>query len=475
MQSLPPEETEACFLVSPLLARRADGNKRRVFWPSGWALVGVVLCLGGCGGFTEPPSPPGGGDIVRRFDPDSAPVYQRAATAEPQRKIFLYVDSSVSMKGFVAQPPSNYWRALNFVMDRISTARYDLKVHEFSDRVSKLENRSAASILSPSFYSGQETAFPLLFEHIARETQPEDIAIVVSDFVQSGRTGDQRALVTAFQKLTPKKPAILLLAFRSAFQGTYYVEGRRIIGPTIHLSLDGRAPDRARPFYVLLIAGSASGLEEARNLLLPDIGADEEFAVSKPALALATAEFLPPNSGEFPVWNAYRPVEKLPLKSDISVEALSFLEISPPIAEPTRLRLQFQCAGECAASPLRAPERLHFEITRSSQKQGKWSAVEAVGSPAHALFSADRKHLSVEYSVRRPEALSWDVYRARILPGMANLRAPLWVDEWTTSEDGTVRLGHRTFKLDLFVEAMIRSIQEQIPISEHYLLLGRGE
>jgi hypothetical protein len=394
---------------------------------------------------------------------------------DPQRKIILYVDSSASMKGFVAQPPSTYWQALNFLLDRISTAKYDLMVHQFSERVTKLDNASAASILSSSFYSGKETAFPVVFEHIVRETREEDIAVVVSDFVQSGRTGDQRALVTAFQKLAAKKPSILLLAFRSAFQGTYYVEGRRIVGSTIQLNLDGRAPDRARPFYVLLIAGSASGLEEARNLLLPDIGADEEFEASKPALTLTTTEFLPPNSGELPVWNAYKPVEKLPLKSGASVEALSFLEVAPPVAEPTRLRLQLQCDGECAAGALRAPERLHFEITRSSQKMGKWSAVEPMNLPTHTLFSPDRKHLSVDYAFPRPQALSWDVYRVRVLPGVANVRAPLWVDEWTTSEDGTARLSHRTFKLDLFVEAMIRSIQEQIPISEHYLLLGRGE
>jgi len=436
---------------------------------------GAVLWLAGCGGFTEPPPPPVGGEIVQRLDPGSALVSNEAATTEPQRKILLYVDGSASMKGFVAQPPSTYWQALNFLLDRISTAKYDLGVHQFSDRVSDLGNTSAASILSPAFYSGKETSFPLLFEHIARETRREDVAIVISDLVQSGRTGDQRALVTAFQKLTLKKPAILLLAFRSAFQGTYFVEGRRIVGPKIQLNLDGRTPERARPFYVLLIAGSASGLEEARNLLLPDIGANEEFEASKPALALAAAEFLPPNSGELPVWNAYRPVKKLPLKSGVSVEALSFLEISPPVVEPARLRLQLQCAGECAASALRTPERLRFEITHSAQRGGKWSAVKPVDSRAQALFSSDRKHLSLDYAFPRPQALSWDVYRVRVMPGTANLRAPLWVDEWTTSEDGTARLGHRTFKLDLFVEAMIRSIQEQIPISEHYLLLGRGE
>lgn len=439
------------------------------------AAASAVLWLAGCGDFTEPPSPPGSGEVVRRFDASSAPLPGGVAATDPQRRIFLYVDSSASMKGFVAQPPSTYWQALNFVMDRISTAKYELNVHQFSDRVTKLDNRSAASILSPSFYSGTETAFPLVFDHIARETRQQDIAIVVSDFVQSGRTGDQRALVTAFQKLTAKKPAILLLAFRSAFQGTYYVEGRKIAGSTIQLNLDGRAPDRARPFYVLLIAGSASGLEDARNLLLPDIGADEEFEPSKPALTLTATEFLPPNSGELPVWNAYRPVEKLPLKSGTSIEVLSFLEVAPPVAEPTRLRLQLQCDSECAASALRAPERLYFEITRSSQKLGKWSAVEPMDLSSHALFSSDRKHLIVDYAFPRPQPLSWDAYRVRILPGVANVRSPLWVDEWTTSEDGTSRLGHRTFKLDLFVEAMIRSIQEQIPISEHYLLLGRGE
>jgi hypothetical protein len=441
------------------------------------AVIGAFW-LGGCGGlgdFSMPPSPPDNDKVVRRFDAASAPTPGQTAGTEPQRRILLYVDSSASMKGFVAQPPSTYWDALNFLLDRISTARYDLSVHRFSEEVGNLGNTSAASILTPSFYSGKETAFPRLFEHIERETREGDIAVVVSDLVQSGRTGDQRALVSAFQNLTRKKPSVLLLAFRSAFQGTYFVEGRKILGPQIQLNLDGSAPDRARPFYVLLIAGSAAGLDEARNLLLPDIGAAEQFEASKPALSLSNVQFLPPNSEETPVWNVFKPAQKLPLRSGASVEVLSFLEISPPATQPTPLRLQIQCAGECATGALRTPQRLLFQTERSALKEGKWTAVTPADSRPEALFSPDRKHLTVDYAFARPKAFSWDVYRVRILPGVANLRAPLWVDEWTTSEDGTPRLAQRTFKLDLFVEAMIRSIQEQVPLSEHYLLLGRGE
>jgi hypothetical protein len=434
-------------------------------------LVITLLFLGGCDDFSVPPPLPKSSEVVKAFEASEA---EPAEAAEREPRILLYVDNSASMRGFAVPQDTSYRSALDFLLDRASSAEYGLRVHRFSEKVEELGSTSVAAVVDPTFYVGRSTSFPDLFRHIGGECGPRDVAVVVSDLVQSGTTGDQRSLVQAFKDLTQKRRSVLLLAFRSAFAGRYFVEGRRSQGTSFELSLNGKTPDQSRPFYMLLIAGSPAALAESRELLLPDIAADETFEGSSPALPLQTIEFIPP-SPSIPVWNVYKPSETLPGLLGPSAEVLSFIEISPPAAEATRMRLRLQCAGDCASGRLRSPERLSVEIARRSFRPGKWSPLAEVNKPPEALYSRDGKAITLDFRFPRPSPLSWDVYQVRVRPGAGNLQAPLWMEEWSTPNDSTPMLGHLTYKLDLFVEAMVRSIQEQVPLSEHYILLGRGE
>lgn len=410
--------------------------------------------------------------MVKVFAPASTTGPVESAAKEP--RILLYVDNSISMRGFAAPGVTNYRIALDFLLDRTSSAEYGLNVYSFADGVDALGSTSAAIVVDPSFYTGRATSFPDLFRHIGRECGPDDVAVVVSDLVQSGRTGDQRALVQAFQDLAQQRRSILLLAFRSAFEGRYFVEGHRTQVRSFDLVFNGKTPDQSRPFYMLLIAGSPAALIELRELLLPDIAADETFEATDPALPLERIEFVPPNP-EPPVWNVYKPSEAVSGLSGAAAEVLSFLEISPPAFEETTLRLRLQCSGDCSTGRLRSPERLSLEMARRSLRSGKWNPPATVDLRPEALYSRDGKGITLDYRFPRPAPLSWDAYQVRIRPGVGNLQAPHWVEEWSTPDDSLPALGNLTYKLDLFVEAMVRSIQEQVPLSEHYILLGRGE
>ena len=393
------------------------------------------------------------------------------------RRLDLYVDSSGSMKGFVGRANSDYSRALMSLLERAATAGYDLSVFSFADRLSNpLGNVGAATILKTNFYSGKETSFPHLFERITREYNKGAISVVVSDLVQSGRTGDQRSLILGFQELARNHPQVLLLALRSSFEGLYFVEGARA-GTSQLLSLDGTAVEKSRPFYALVIAPTRNDLDEARRFLLPSLQGYEEFDASSPGLKLTDVEYSP-SEGSIPVWNTYNPVEPLPAGLLSSPRALlSFLEITPPAGakSPLRLRFSFEDSKDYRSHGLWSLRDLSFKVHRRSLRSGKWT--QAVDAEIHpeALLSADGKFLNINYTFPRPDTSSWDLYHVRLMPGAGNLRLPSWVEEWTTPDDSLPIWGNRTFKLELFIEALTRSLREQVPVSEHYLLLGRGE
>lgn len=449
-------------------------DRETVFGGAPYVLTGVMLlCLAGCGGQPLPPAPPKNADFLKAFQAERAAAPQ--AGKEPSRPLHLYIDSSQSMRGFVANADSGYRNAIDFLLDRSATAGYPLEVFRFADGIAPLGNVAASAVLEPSFYSGAETSFPNLLAHIGEDERSGAISVIVSDLVQSGRTGDQRALVLAFQEVAKRGRQVVLLAFRSSFTGTYFVESRRQGRPkSLTLNLDGRTADRSRPFYMILIADRGTDLAEVRRYLLPDIQGNQEFDASSPALTVEGVEYVPPDLGTMSLWNVYRVAESLP--GVVGHRAtLSFMEIGNPTAEtsPVRLGLKIPASGPQSNRLLRSPRDLEFLAERRSFREGRWTKLQEVDLSPEALFrSAD---LGLTYQVPRPAVSSWDVYRVRISPGPGNLRLPAWVEDWTTPDDSLEMWGNRTLKLDLFIEAMNRSIKEKVPLSDQFILFGRGE
>lgn len=443
----------------------------------------MVLLLVGCVGSTELettddpelPTIPTAETVLQICRDESPSVVKPPGEA---RRLNLYVDASGSMKGFIGSASSDYSRALIYLLERAATAGYDLSVFGFSNRISDpFGNVGAATMLRPEFYSGGETSFPNLFERITREYDEGAISVVVSDFVQSGRTGDQRSLILAFQELARKNPQVLLLAFRSSFEGRYFVEGAHA-GTSHLLHLDGTTAEQSRPFYALVIAPTRSDLDEARRFLLQGLRSYEEFDASSPGLKLANVDYSPSPEDSAPVWYTYKPVEPLPLgRSSSPRTLLSFLEVNhPAIAKPPlHLRFSLPDSKGYLSRVLWSPRDLSFKVHRRSLRSGKWTPVENVEIDPEPLFSEDGQFLNITYAFSRPEPLSWDLYHVHLMPGAGNLRLPPWVEEWTTPDDSLPTWGNRTFKLELFIEALTRSLREQVAISEHYLLLGRGE
>ncbi len=391
----------------------------------------------------------------------------------------VYVDSSMSMRGFVASPGARYFETLDRLLDDAQSAGFSLAIDSFAGSVQELGPIKTSRLLEPTFYSGVETSFPRLFQHVARERGHGTISVIVTDLVQSGTTGDQRALLASIQEVTRSNPEIKLLAFRSAFHGTYYVEGRKTGRNKLELTLEGGSRENSRPFFILIIADSPQDIETVRQYLQPEVDLltgeklPLELNATGPALKVEKVEPGPPSTPV--IWNVFEAAREMTdVRHRVSPFLLSFSEIAPPAAETTSLRLTLKTKRSSEDGDLRSPEGLRVEVRRCSFKAHRATVAEPVDIPWEAVMPS-RDHIEMAYTLPRPKPHSWDAYQIRISPGPGNLRPPDWALEWSTIDDSIEKNGSRTLKLDVFIDTIIRSIKEKIPFSESYILLGRGD
>jgi hypothetical protein len=451
-----------------------------------WLAVATGACFSGCQQVPLPPPPPDTASIQRAFGVPQAKDPQPDKAAGAPRTFHVYLDGSESMRGFVALSGSNYGKVVDSLLGSAATSGYRIELDRFGSGIERIASVSSATLLDSGFYGGKETSFPELLRHVARERKPGTIAVIVSDLVQSGSSGDQHALIEAFQAIT--QPEIVVLAFRSAFCGKYWVESRRVAKRTLDLCLNGQGIEQSRPFYAVLIADSRADLEEARRYLTADVEGYQEFDATRPGVPLEAVEPAMPAPGDVVIWSPWEKAKEIS-RAAPPRQLLSFFEAFPQSQESADLKLTLLFPEDGKSDHtyrIRSLLELRVHaVTLSYGADGKPASAASLPRPVNltwkAAFVASEEKpqrvrgIAVTYSLPQPKPSTWDAYRIELQPGQANLRPPLWVEEWSTIDDSDLRMGSRTLKLDLFIKAMIRSIQENVPLSEHYLLLGRGE
>ena len=137
-------------------------------------------------------------------------------------------------------------------------------------------------MIAPGFYSGAETHLTEIFKRIEEHIRRGEITIVVSDMLQSAEDFKQMDLIRELSKLlADRRPEMLLLAFRSGFNGPYYVS--MSAGGSYPLRLQ-EGPGQGRPFYLLVFAPDQASLEMLRKYALTGVGEEASF---QPTLPLA--------------------------------------------------------------------------------------------------------------------------------------------------------------------------------------------
>jgi hypothetical protein len=441
-------------------------------------LLSILACE------VDPPPPPSLDDVLGRFGVRQQ-VTSQGDSSRPE--IRLFIDRSLSMRGFVEAGDSQYRRILDAVLDHAESSGCALHPFGFASGVEPLAGGGKLELaLQSSFYDGLNTDFQGLFARAV--PRPGEVSVIVSDFVQSAGGEDQRALVAAMNDHDAARWQVLLLAFRSAFRGWYYVETPGAAERRFHLDLDGVTAATGRPFYVLVLSSSRRDLEAFRRYVLADVHGDEELAPSQPALEAIDVEAVPAEpAGGAGRWSRSQQLERsLPAVSAGSGHVSSFIALGGDHDQLPPLRL---AVAARARTPLRSMGDLAIEVAAKTRSRTGWrdkpSAVPRAewappskGRPMDgaALNTPDAgASFVISLDVPRPSRGAWDVYRVRVAPGEGNLLPPLWVESWTAYDDSLPANANRTLKLRLLVEALIRAIQERVPILDEFILVRRED
>jgi hypothetical protein len=390
----------------------------------------------------------------------------------PSQELDVYIDGSASMKGFVHTPGSHYVSVVSNILERGSSAAQYPAVARFRFPGSQRQDVErvdvhVGDILSESFYSGTDTPLSRVLDHIAANNG--NIAIVISDFVESDKLADENALQDSFRRLAAKHREMRLLGYRSNFDGYYYPENRRNGGAPFQIAAREELPNTGRPFYVLVVAPDRASLDSAQGYVLDGTGPAYSFTPTESAVAAAKASL----AKEQVAWNDFADADSKTLRSGATRTYGSFREGR---ASGNDSSLRLDVSGDVRA-PLRRVERIRAVIRHGVYQKGRLQERPAdveLAVKVSGKSDGDSAQLNVTFPFPRPSAGNWDVYEAKFYPGDANLSPPVWVRNWSTDSDELERNKNRTFRLASLVETMIHAITEKTAIFEEYISVGRN-
>ena len=435
------------------------------------------VLFAGCGGAHA--SAPSASAIAGTFQAQAARNDERAT-----QQLDIYVDGSLSMRGFAAAQDSNYSRIAREVVSSATTASFDVNIYKFTSTISKVTNLPLGQLQSPDFYNGSDTPLASLLNHLA----PDHSVIVLTDLVQSDKGTDNLDLVRAFTALGARKLEIRLLGYRSSFRGEYYPENlpKRRHFP---VELSQAIPNSGRPFYMLVIAPNPAAMKRLDEYILRRNPATRVFDATAPSIWI-DAVYLYSDNPKKPEWSLYSPPQFKQTAIPHFESSYRFRNTGRSNGAEVMLPLEFVVK---AGHLLQSPAHIEFESTKSTWKGGKGSEpiswnLSATGEfysnasakregtvlPGDPAENASEK-MRLQFQVPRPERQSWDVYSIRMKAGQANLKVPEWVKDWNTEDDNLLQNANRTFQLKLVVEAMINAVSEHTAFAECILRLGGEE
>ncbi len=443
----------------------------------GLTLRGLACLVAGCGE-SLPPAPPWE-RVMEAFGAKPNPAaIQPSTDATPEAlTLNIWIDGSKSMRGFVRMENTSFVRVMRWIMEKSATAEFLRRTSRFWGdengelRIAQVDAARVQDLLSPWFYEGKETPLSSLLDRVARESSPHKVFIIVSDLVQSEREKDQLALAQSFRKVGERGGEILLLAFRSGFDGEYFIETSPG-GSPIHLLLVESAPARGRPFYLLVVAPSAEALSQLERYVLDGTAADQSFRPTRPPLVVTDAVQELGQDESTWLWGR-EDKENLTHGLDQAARVLaSYLYRGSSGLPIAPLTVRYKARPDL---PVVTPAGLRVDIEETRFSLGTCRG-SASASSARSTVSGniDASEFAVVYDFPPPSLGEWSAYRVRLSAGPGNLAVPVWVRDWSTDDDRSPRFGERTLHLNILVEAMVRGTTEDVVVVDHYFLLGRN-
>jgi len=464
--------------VESIRLSRVTNDRRGIFFLKGnrvrfllaFMTFIAVACTGstGCSRRTSIARPPDLETVKHVFDSRQQSNDEPAAAF---KDLDLYIDASMSMRGFVHDPETKFKGVLQNLFESAVANQYRVARFRFSGPIIDITGQTTGSLMLESFYNGVDTPLGRLLTGFADPNKDERVSVVLSDLIQSDVGTEESALIQGIQTLLSKHREIALLGFRSSFNGPYYVEGPRTsstVSPYT-LRLPQTLPNTGRPFYILVIAPNRPSYELLFNTVLRHLGFLESFVPTDMPVNIDEIRFDPLDRNN-PNWRKYGSAQKQEMRNGARRFYTSYLTADRAAGSDGSLRLKLQAQLRLE---LESPAKIDFEAHKASFRNAKAGSVEEVAIQPTVQMgnSGSALTFNVAYRPTSPPKGGWDVYRVQMRAGIGNAVVPSWLTAWNTNSDSSSTNGNKTYRLNLLGEALVRSISEKVVFCEHYVVI----
>jgi hypothetical protein len=171
----------------------------------------------------------------------------------------IYVDATLSMTGFVADPDSNYLRLLDELEGSLANKwkkSADLRYFKFGKSVRQVDREEFRGARKTAFYTERGIFETTDIDLVAARATPKRLTVAVTDLFQGDQ--DVNPIVSSIRRnVFEKDLAAGILAVNSEFDGKVY-DAR--VPPFRYTSKKG-TPATYRPFFLLML-GDAAAIEQ---------------------------------------------------------------------------------------------------------------------------------------------------------------------------------------------------------------------
>ncbi|HKV42198.1 MAG TPA: hypothetical protein VJX67_23550 [Blastocatellia bacterium] len=167
----------------------------------------------------------------------------------------VYIDSTLSMKGFLVPGVYSYYEQTLVAIERTlekGWSQVNPAFHRFGTKIGDINGRLHVVAAKPPFYTDREYNKKTFIENVIKAADTTHLTVIVTDLFQD--EADVSKLTGGLkQKYVRGNLAIGVLAIKSQFRGEVYDVGTK--NYAFPYSCGEAPPERFRPFYLLILGG----------------------------------------------------------------------------------------------------------------------------------------------------------------------------------------------------------------------------
>lgn len=255
----------------------------RLFW---FASLAAFAFLISCGRVDNPRVAAESTKFADTLNPSSA---TDTALDKQSTSQFVYIDSSLSMNGFVGSNPSSRTTfdeiidAMPDVLPGCTVYRYGQTGHLDNPDISQVTTAAEfdGKLHDPNTYNLGFNPDDVLFRDLASQKKPS-LSVILTDGVESDQNGAINTVVVDSIRAWLKAGNVFgILVFKSKFSGQFYSELQR--------KMIGKITAEARPFYAFVMATSRREFSDFVEKLKRRHGSVQSIVFSDDALKSTVA------------------------------------------------------------------------------------------------------------------------------------------------------------------------------------------